>query len=69
MYADGIDRNSSLDMDKNGSTLKSETSFQGAAQIEVLKKSNINDTPKVGLSFESRDDYVGTFRVYAKVDE
>ncbi len=69
MYADGIDRNSTLNLDKNGSTLASETSFKGAARIDVYKKSNVNDTPKAGLSFESHENYVGSFKVYTKVDE
>lgn len=71
MYATSLDRNSSLDLDKNGSTLVSGTSFEGLAHIEFLKKANISETskPKEGFTYESRDDYLGSFKVNIKFDE
>ncbi len=71
MYASLLDRNSSLDLDKNGSTLVSDTSFEGAAHIDLLKKAGGGETsrPKDAPTYESHGDYLGSFRVYTKFDE
>jgi hypothetical protein len=70
-YASRIDRNSTLLLDKNGSTLESETSFEGAGHIDLLKGSAANDTSFSARdpAFESREDYLGSFTVYTKYDE
>jgi hypothetical protein len=75
MYATWIDRNSTIKLDKNGSTLESETSFEGAGHIGTLKQSGANDTSihtpnhKGAPTFESQEDFLGSFRVYTKFDE
>lgn len=75
MYATWIDRNSTIKLDKNGSTLESETSFEGAGHIGMLKQSGANDTSihtpnhKGSPTFESQEDFLGSFRVYTKFDE
>jgi uncharacterized repeat protein (TIGR01451 family) len=76
MYATWIDRNSTIKLDKNGSTLESETSFEGAGHIGMLKQSDANDTSihtpnhkGSPTTFESQEDFLGSFRVYTKFDE
>ena len=70
-YASRIDRNSTLSLDKNGSTLESETSFEGAGHIGLLKGSAANHTSFSARdpAFESSEDYLGSFTVYTKYDE
>ena len=70
-YASRIDRNSTLSLDKNGSTLESETSFEGAGHVGLLKGSAANHTSFSARdpAFESREDYLGSFTVYTKYDE
>ncbi len=75
MYATRIDRNSSLVLDKNGSMLESETTFEGAGHIGMRKQTGADDTSihapnsKVPPAFESRQDLLGSFRVRTKFDE
>lgn len=72
-YANFIERNSSIFLDKNGSTLRSETSFEGAGHLGVLKKPC--DRPdefgyqKAVAVYESQEDYLGRFTVTNYVDE
>ena len=68
-YADFIDRESSFDVDENGSIMEFETEFSGMGHVGALKKSDPNDTARDTPIFELREDYVGTFRTYQKVDE
>ena len=72
-YASRLDRNSSLLLDKNGSTLQSETSFEGAGHIGLFKGSPQTSINTSFLArkpaFESRQDYLGSFTVYTKFDE
>jgi uncharacterized repeat protein (TIGR01451 family) len=72
-YASHLDRNSSLLLDKNGSTLESETSFEGAGHIGILKglpPTIFNTTFSASKPvYESRQDYLGSFTVYTKFDE
>ena len=67
MYANRINRDSTINLDKNGSTLASETSFEGAGHINVVKKEG--DNPKVAPTYESHEDYLGSFKVNTNVDE
>jgi len=74
MYANKIDRESTLKLDKNGSTLVSETSFEGAGHVGVLKMPVTNDTDTYNFKkevpiYESQEDYVGNFKVYTYLDE
>jgi len=67
-YATRIDRESSLDVDKNGSTLTIDSEFEGVGHIGFLKKdpgSRAGGTP----TFEAREEYAGSFKVLEKVDE
>lgn len=70
-YATRIDRDSSIELDKNGSTLVSETSFEGAGHVGMLKQSNKDSipTPKEAPIYESQENYLGSFKVYTKFDE
>jgi uncharacterized repeat protein (TIGR01451 family) len=67
-YITRIDRESSLDVDKNGSTMTVDSEFEGMGHIGFLKKdpsSGAGGTP----TFEAREEYVGSFKVLEKVDE
>jgi uncharacterized repeat protein (TIGR01451 family) len=73
MYANKIDRDSTLKLDKNGSTLASETTFEGAGHVNVLKMPVTNETTyrlkdRVPI-YDSQEDYVGSFKVYTYLDE
>jgi len=68
-YATDIDRNQSLTMSDNGSTLKTEVSFQGAGHIAVLKKESEDVQPFERPAFYSREDYAGRFTINEYADE
>ena len=71
-HASRLDRSSTLLLDKNGSTLESETSFEGAGSIGLLKGTKTNHTTSFSArdpAYESREDYLGSFTVYTKYDE
>lgn len=67
MYANRIKRDSTINLDKNGSTLYSETSFEGVGHVDVVKKDC--DSPKAAPFYESHEDYLGSFNVTTYVDE
>lgn len=71
MYADRIDRNSSLHLDKNGSTLISETDFEGSGHIGQLKGSKANNAvfSRRTPAYDSDENYLGSFKVITKFDE
>jgi uncharacterized repeat protein (TIGR01451 family) len=69
MYANRIKRDSTVSLDKNGSTLASETSFEGAGHIGVLKKPDTVEKFKGTPTYESREDYLGNFTIRTNVDE
>jgi uncharacterized repeat protein (TIGR01451 family) len=79
MYADRIDRDSNILLDKNGSTLESQTSFQGAGHIGLLKESAENITQlyvvegpahnRPAPTYESQEDYLGSYNITIKFDE
>ena len=64
-HATTIDRESRIDLDKNGSTMEFDSEFEGMGHVGVLKTSGPHATPGV----EFREDYTGSFRVYEKIDE
>ena len=69
-YASRISRNSSLKLDENGSTLKTETDFEGVGHIGLVKKdADENRTWNASQIFESQEDYVGSFKINQKFDE
>jgi len=60
-----IDKESSIDMDKNGSTMKFDSEFNGTGHISLLKK----DKTSQSRTFESSEDYEGSFKVMGRLDE
>jgi uncharacterized repeat protein (TIGR01451 family) len=64
-----IEKERSLDLNENGSTIKSDVEFEGVGHIGVLKKQKPDDHPEVKSFFESSEDYVGSFKIYEYVDE
>ena len=72
-YASRLDRNSTLLLDKNGTSLQSETYFEGAGHIGLFK-----DSPPTSINtsfsarkpaFQSSQNHLGSFTVYTKFDE
>ncbi|MDQ1261670.1 MAG: hypothetical protein QG575_851, partial [Euryarchaeota archaeon] len=74
-FANKIDKDRSIELDKNGSTMKTEVEFEGTGHIGVLKKEglgtdlDIDSHPKAKPVYEGVEDYVGNFKVYEMVDE
>ncbi len=69
-YANRINRNSSLKLDENGSTMKTETDFEGVGHIGLVKKdADANRTWNASQIFEASEDYVGSFKINEKFDE
>nr|WP_175265962.1 SdrD B-like domain-containing protein [Methanothrix thermoacetophila] len=70
-YARDIKRDSSLQMDENGSRLMIDTEFTGMGHVGILKarEGNLTKNALDNAVYESREDYVGSFRLYQKVDE
>jgi len=68
-YANKIERESSLSLDKNGTTLASETTFEGSGHIGMEKKASSNPSQKGTPIYESQEDYTGSFKVLTKFDE
>jgi uncharacterized repeat protein (TIGR01451 family) len=68
-FAQKIDKDRSIDLDKNGSTMKTDVSFTGTGHIGVLKKAEPDSHPKGHPTYEGVEDYTGSFRVYEMVDE
>jgi uncharacterized repeat protein (TIGR01451 family) len=64
-----IDKDRSIELDENGSTMKTEVEFVGQGHIGTLKKESPDAHPKVKPIFESVEDYVGGFKVSEMVDE
>jgi uncharacterized repeat protein (TIGR01451 family) len=67
MYANRIKRENTIHLDENGSTLASETSFEGAGHVDVIKKDCGN--PKAAPTYEAHESYLGSFKVNTNVDE
>lgn len=69
-YATMIDREGYLKQDENGSTMITDTSFEGVGSIGLLKKdADMNTTWNSSLIFESQEDYIGKFQIHQKFDE
>ena len=68
-FANKIDKERVVDLDKNGSTMKTDVTFTGTGHIGVLKKEEPDSHPRVKPTYEAVEDYTGTFRVYELVDE
>jgi uncharacterized repeat protein (TIGR01451 family) len=68
MYTNKIKRDSSIILDKNGSTLSSNTSFGGEGHIDVVKNEDTSSNTATPI-YESHEDYLGEFNVSTNVDE
>jgi uncharacterized repeat protein (TIGR01451 family) len=68
-FANKIDKERVVDLDKNGSTMKTDVSFTGTGHIGVLKKDEPDSHPKVKPTYEATEDYTGSFQVNEMVDE
>ena len=64
-----IDKERVVDLDKNGSTMKTDVAFTGTGHIGVLKKQEPDSHPRIDPAYEAVEDYTGAFRVYEFVDE
>ncbi|MEI6104333.1 MAG: hypothetical protein WCP70_10350 [Methanothrix sp.] len=68
-FASKIDKDRSIELDENGSTMKTEVEFEGSGHIGVLKKQSPDAHPRSRPVYEAGEDYVGSFRVFENVDE
>jgi uncharacterized repeat protein (TIGR01451 family) len=68
-FASKIDKERVIELDENGSTMKTDVEFEGAGHIGVLKKDKHDSHPKVKSTYEASEDYVGHFKVTEMVDE
>jgi large repetitive protein len=66
-YANHINRDSSLKLDENGTTMNTDTDFEGVGHIGLLKKGNASSNSST--VFEAQEDYVGSFKINEKFDE
>lgn len=69
MYASRILRNSTMNLNKNGSVLESDTTFEGAGHVGLLKMTDANSTIKDAPKYESTEDFLGQFSVHTSFDE
>jgi uncharacterized repeat protein (TIGR01451 family) len=67
--ANKIEKDRSIELDRNGSTMKTEVEIEGIGHIGVLKKESPDAHPKVKPIFESSEDFVGSFKATEMVDE
>lgn len=73
-FANKITKDSSVELDKNGSTMKTDVEFEGMGHIGVLKDQPNSATvsarnANVKPVMESQEDYVGNFKTTEYVDE
>jgi uncharacterized repeat protein (TIGR01451 family) len=68
-FAGKIDKNSTIELDSNGSTMKTEVEFEGVGHIGVLKKENPDAHPSTRPAYEASEEYVGGFRVLESADD
>ena len=73
-FANKITKDSSVELDKNGSTMKTDVEFEGVGHIGVLKDQPNSATvsarnANVKPVMESQEDYVGNFKTSEYVDE
>jgi uncharacterized repeat protein (TIGR01451 family) len=68
-FANKIEKDRVINLDKNGSTMKTDIEFEGTGHIGVLKKQDPDSHPRVKPTYEAVEDYVGSFHVYEMVDE
>ena len=67
--ANKIEKDRSIELDRNGSTMKTEVEFEGTGHIGILKKEYPDSHPEIKPIYEASEDYVGRFNVSEMVDE
>ncbi|MCK9565683.1 MAG: DUF11 domain-containing protein, partial [Methanothrix sp.] len=67
--ANKIEKDRTIELDRNGSTMKTEVEFEGTGHIGILKKEDPDSHPKIKPIYEASEDYVGRFNVSEMVDE
>jgi len=68
LYGDNLDRESRIEMDGNGSSMKVDSNFDGTGHIGVFKMAQPNGSAQDGLAFEASEDYSGNFRIYENIE-
>lgn len=68
-HAASINRESRMKLDVNGSVMEIDSEFEGMSHIGFLKTSPSLDAIRSSQNFESKEDYVGSFRVRERIDE
>lgn len=73
-HATRIDHEGMLKEDLSGTTLETDTSFEGAGKTSLVKKTQPEaaeeaSIPEKDPNFESREDYLGSFKIQQKLDE
>ncbi|OPX77807.1 MAG: Cna protein B-type domain protein [Methanosaeta sp. PtaB.Bin039] len=71
LYANEIDRDSTIRLDQNGSTSTVDVSFDGLGHLGLLKRKEPSTRTEFDYdpTFESSEDYAGSFHVYERTDE
>jgi uncharacterized repeat protein (TIGR01451 family) len=64
-----LDRESRMFLDENESVMEVESEFDGRGHVGFLKMPTNTSTPQTTPLFESREDYVGSFKVVERIDE
>ncbi len=68
-HANTISKNRSVEINENGTIMKTEAEFEGSGHIGVLKKNSPDAHPKIDPVYEAVEDYVGKFKVHETVEE
>ena len=68
-FASNINKDRTVELDENGTTMKTDVDFTGTGHIGVLKKEDPESHPKHDPAYEAVEDYVGSFKLYEMVDE
>jgi uncharacterized repeat protein (TIGR01451 family) len=68
-FANRIAKNRSIELDENGSTMKTEVEVEGSGHIGMLKKESPDSHPKTKPVYESTEDFVGSFKATEFLDE
>lgn len=68
-YASSIDRESRMMLDVNGSVMEIDSEFEGMGHIRFLKMPRYPSEIQSLPTFESREDYAGSFKVHERIKE
>jgi uncharacterized repeat protein (TIGR01451 family) len=67
--ANSISKNGSIELDKNGSTMRTEFEIEGSGHIGMLKKESPDSHPRTKPVYESSEYFVGRFKATEMIDE